>query len=297
MRSTLQRILVALDGSAESERILDEVDRIASRDASFDLLHVLPAFGHAVPGAGVDVEDLAASYLEAVAERYPSRRVKAYLWRGSPEEEIPKAARSLNADLLAMTTHARRGVSHLLLGSVAEVVVRNAPVPVLMTRPGSRPPADRLERILVPFDGSDVSGEVFDTVRTLAVDRDPEILLLQVITPVIADLATLGEPPPASPAAGSLEEHVARLRALGLRARAVIAQGDPAGQILRQARTLHADLIAMATAGRKGLSRILMGSVAEEVVRKMDRAVILHRISPSPELLKPAEEHHAPGSD
>ena len=53
----------------------------------------------------------------------------------------------------------------------------------------------------------------------------------------------------------------------------------------------------MATAGRKGLSRLLLGSVAEAVVRKMDRAVVLHRIAQIPEVVPRIQEQHASGSD
>jgi nucleotide-binding universal stress UspA family protein len=293
----MQRILVALDGSAESERILDEVLRVAPRDAALDLLHVVPAFNHEVPGAGYNLEDLAGLYLESVAERLADRKVRTTIWRGVPEEEIPKAARMFNADLLALTTHARRGVSHLLLGSVAEVVVRNAPVPVLMTRPGVRMSKAPLQRILVPFDGTEGSGDVIDTARDLAAGHDAELLLLQVVTPIAAGLATLGLPPPPADPTPSLEEQVGRLVQRGLRARAVVAHGTPADQILEQARKLKADLIAMATSGRKGLSRLLMGSVAEDVVRRMDRTVLLHRIAPRSEVLQWSQEQHAPGSD
>jgi len=120
------------------------------------------------------------------------------------------------------------------------------------------------------------------------------MLLLQVVTPVVASIGPLGPPPASAP---SLEEQVVHLVRRGLRARAVVAQGSPAEQILEQARKLKADLIAMATSGRKGISRILMGSVAEDVVRRMDRAVLLHRIAPRSEALQWSQEQHAPGSD
>jgi len=291
-----QRILVALDGSAESEQILEEADRIAPAGASFDLLHVIPTPERSIPGVGLNLEDLAAIYLESVAERFPGRSVRTFVWRGVPEEEIPKAAQSLGADLLALTTHARRGVSHLLMGSVAEVVVRNVAVPVLLTRPGVRPPPQPLERILVPLDGTEGSSEIFGTLRTLAAGRDPEVLLLEVVTPFAADLTTLGVPSPAPDPAPALEEQVRRLQKLGLRASAVVAYGEPAAQILLQARKFRVSLIAMATAGRKGLSRLLLGSVAESVVRKMDRAVLLQRISTAAEARR-SQEQHAPGSD
>ena len=293
----MQQILVALDGSAESEQILDEVVRIAGRDTGIDLAHVVPAFNHPIPGAGINLEDLAAIYLDSAAERVEGRTVRTFVLRSAPEEEIPKAALSLGADLLAMTTHGRRGLSHLLMGSVAEIVLRNAPVPVLMTRPGVRSPRRPLERILVPFDGTSASAEVFETVRTLAAGREVEVLLLQVVTPLLADSATLAFLPVPPDPALTLEEHVHRLQKQGLRVTPVVAQGDPAAQILAQAGKLQVDLIAMSTSGRKGLSRLLLGSVSEKVVRNMNRPMVLHRVAPSSETLPRIQKHHAPGSD
>jgi nucleotide-binding universal stress UspA family protein len=293
----MQRILVALDGSAESEQILDEVVRIAGRDVGIDLVHVVPALDRPIPGVGLDVDDLAAVYLENVAERLEGHNVRTFVLRGAPEEEIPKAALTLGADLLAMTTHGRRGLSHLLMGSVAEIVVRNSPVPVLMTRPGLPAPRRPVERILVPFDGTAASGEVFDTVRTLAAGREVEVLLLQVVTPLVADSTTLAFLPTPKDPALTLEEQVLRLRKQGLRVTPVVAHGDPATQILEHAGKLQVDLIAMSTSGRKGLSRLLLGSVAEQVVRKMDRPVVLHRVAPSSETLPRIQKHHAPGSE
>lgn len=293
----MQQILVALDGSAESEQILDEVVRIAGRGVGIDLAHVVPAYNRPIPGAGINVDELASLYLENVAERLQDRKVRIFVLRGSPEEEIPKAALTLGADLLAMTTHGRRGLSHLLMGSVAEIVVRNSPVPVLMTRPGLQAPRRPIERILVPFDGTAASSEVFDTVQTLAAGRQVEILLLQVITPLVADSATLAFMPTPEDPALTLEDHVLQLRKGGLQVTPVVAHGDPATQILEQAGKLQVDLIAMSTSGRKGLSRLLLGSVAEQVVRKMDRPVVLHRVAPSSETLPRIQEHHAPGSD
>jgi len=100
-------------------------------------------------------------------------------------------------------------------------------------------------------------------------------------------------PDPAVP----LEDQVQRLQRTGLRASAVVAYGDPVASILLQARKFRVDLIAMATSGRKGLSRLLMGSVAEGVVRKLDRPVLVHRVASASEAYRRAQEQHAPGSD
>ena len=125
------------------------------------------------------------------------------------------------------------------------------------------------------------------------------MLLLQVVSALgSVDRFHAARLPPVAPdPAPTLEERSPASRRLGLRATAVVASGAPAGQILLQARKFRMDLIAMATSGRKGISRFLMGSVAEDVVRHMDRPVLLHRIAPIPEAIRRIQEQHAPGSD
>src|SRR5205823_1092919 len=188
----------------------------------------LPSLSQEVPNLGMTVEDVAEEYLRKVAARLEKRPVRTFIWRGAPEEEIPKAARSLNADLIAMTTHARKGLSHLLLGSVAEAVVRNSATPVLLTRPDVPRPRKPLERILVPIDGSAPSREVFGSVRNLVADTGAEVILLQVVVPVlVADPVTgftpIGIPQPLPDPAPRLEEFARQLARSGLRTRAVVA--------------------------------------------------------------------------
>jgi len=298
----MHRILVALDGSPESEQILDEVERVGGGQVSIDLLHVLPTNGQEVPNLGLNVEDVAQEYLRKVAARLTKHTVRTFIWRGEPEEEIPRAASHLKVDLIAMTTHARKGLSHLLLGSVAEAVVRNSSTPVLLTRPDVARPRKPLERILVPIDDSAPSREVFGSVRNLVADGGAEVILFQVVVPVlVADPVTgftpIGIPQPLPDPAPRLEEFARQLARAGLRTRAVVASGDAADQILDHAQSLDADLIAMATAGRKGLSRFVIGSVAEKVVRRMDRPVLLHRIAPKTDAGSQVQEVHAQGTD
>jgi nucleotide-binding universal stress UspA family protein len=298
----MRRILVALDGSPESEKILEEVERVGGAQGSIDLLHVLPRVEREVPNVGVTVEDVAEEYLRKVAARLLKHPVRTFIWRGEPQEEIPKAARRLKADLIAMTTHARKGLSHLLLGSVAEAVVRNSSTPVLLTRPDLPRPRKALERILVPLDGSAASREVFVSVRSLVGDSGAEVILFQVVVPIlvgdpVTGFTPIGIPQPLPDPRPRLEEAARRLALEGFRTRAVVASGDAADQILDHARSLDADLIAMATAGRKGFSRFMIGSVAEKVVRRMDRPVLLHRITPKAEAASQLQELHAQGAD
>ena len=140
-----RRVLVALDGSQSAEAVLRFLLEIAGPlDMTVLLLRVLepvrPTVLEAMPGVVVeDVEGRrrdAEEYLAPMAAALRARGVDT-AWavrRGQPAEEILAAARESGADLIAMATHGRTGLNRLLFGSVAEAVLRQAPVPVFMIR-------------------------------------------------------------------------------------------------------------------------------------------------------------------
>lgn len=165
------KILTTLDGSQFSERILEPVQLLARQaNAQVYLLRVIPP-AHDVGRAGRNFEPVAENtgaaltglrpsnprvreietatqaaerttaeaqdYLTAAARRLGDVQVEC-LVRDSdhPAEQIVRCARELGADMIAMATHGRTGLAHLLAGSVAEAVVRSAGTPVLLVRPG-----------------------------------------------------------------------------------------------------------------------------------------------------------------
>lgn len=139
------RVLVPLDGSKTAEAIVPFVLEIAG---PLDLEVVLVRVVVPIPPSVVEgirdvaVEDVEArqaeaeTYLSGVAAELRDRgvRVRTVVRRGDPVTEIASAARELEADLIAMTTHGRGGLGRLLFGSVAEAVLRTAELPVLMMR-------------------------------------------------------------------------------------------------------------------------------------------------------------------
>jgi nucleotide-binding universal stress UspA family protein len=201
-----------------------------------------------------------------------------------------------------MTTHARGGLYSLLMGSVAQAVVRHSALPILMTRPGLDAPKRPLGRILVPVDGTERSTSICATVRNLAAESGAEVVFFQAVVPIlvvdpVTGFTPVGVPEPLPDPTAALEELALGFRREGLVARAIVAHGTAAEQILQQARKIDADLIAMATSARRGLSRLMLGSVAEDVVRRMDRAVLLHRATSRAETPIHAQEVHAHGAD
>jgi len=147
---TLKRILVPTDFSSHSLAALDyAVDFAKPFKAQLIAVFAIEPVYLAVPdfagvGAATAMGELLAeqrrgarTQLQALERRYAKRRVKLrlLLQTGAAHLAIAAAAKQVKADLIIMATHGRSGVTHLLMGSVAERVVRNAPCPVLIVRP------------------------------------------------------------------------------------------------------------------------------------------------------------------
>jgi nucleotide-binding universal stress UspA family protein len=140
-----KRALVALDGSPVAETIIPFILDIAGPlDLEVILLRVLqPLPPVVVEGSPyLSVEDPAArridaqEYLAPVAVELRNKgvRVTTEVRSGAPAQEIVAAAREAGADLIAMSTHGRGGLGRLIFGSVAEAVLREAEIPVLLMR-------------------------------------------------------------------------------------------------------------------------------------------------------------------
>jgi nucleotide-binding universal stress UspA family protein len=146
---TYQRILIPLDGSELSEQALDAAyPLVRAFGAELLLVGVLDLSAgmydiYAETLQPLDLKDQLETLLAGTLDRVVTRveaeglTVRRYLEVGIPHEEIAGVAEREGADLIVMTTHGRRGLSHLLLGSVAEKVLRTAPCPVLVVRPSS----------------------------------------------------------------------------------------------------------------------------------------------------------------
>ncbi len=196
---------------------------------------------------------------------------------GEPTPGIARAAKLSGADLILMATQGRTGLAHLLMGSVTEAVLRTVQVPILALRPGQEEhPLAAVQRILWATDLSPVSEAAWPYALRLADLLAAELVLLHAVHP--ADLAGLADhavrPPKGwmqrflMPLEEELEHRKPAVEALGLRARRKIVVGVPAEVIVAEAWAEQADLIVVGTHGRSGLSHVLLGSVAEAVIRK-----------------------------
>jgi nucleotide-binding universal stress UspA family protein len=142
----VKTILVPLDGSTLAEAALPPaIDLARDRGARLILLRATEA--HAAPLADPAEAQVAAvrgaeTYLAGVRTRINTAElptVDTSVWYGPPAEAIVEAARFRGADLIVMSSHGRTGLGRLVLGSVAETVLRATSVPILLIRPGDVP--------------------------------------------------------------------------------------------------------------------------------------------------------------
>ena len=251
------------------------------------------------PGVDAGPAQLAAteraeSELSIVAEHLCADGVETepHVYYDDPAAAILDAARRLRVDLIAMSTHGRTGLGRWVYGSVADTVLRGAQVPILLAPAGAQlswPHAGGL-RVLVPLDGSELAQEAIGPAQMFAETFGAELLLLRVVEPPSYPLygdgyayVPIDAEVEVAEARRYLEEEAGCLRTSGLLrgdGRAVEVQtavGQPAAEIARVAREQHADLIAMATHGRGGLARLVMGSVATGVLQRAGLPILLTR--------------------
>jgi nucleotide-binding universal stress UspA family protein len=142
----LEKILVPLDGSALAEAALPKaVDMAESSGAKVLLIRAAEA--HTLPGvdpteAQIKVVQEAEDYLAQVGDRLAAlglKNVETSVWYGPAAYAIVEAARLNKVDLIAMTTHGRSGLGRLILGSVAESVLRGTTTPILLIRAAEAP--------------------------------------------------------------------------------------------------------------------------------------------------------------
>ena len=289
------RILVPLDQSSLAEQALGTAEAIAHAshgELSLVLAHRMAPYDGSLVGSWSDAKDPAESvYIRAIVDevaRGSGVTVGGTVATGMPAETICRRAREIGADLIVMTSHGRTGVSRAWLGSVADGVVRTASVPVLVLRAtddapamGRGHPIPLFRRILVPLDGSTTSSAILSSAAELAKCDNARLIFLRVVAPVplfvidpqIPAYPTNIEDPDATKQVAdatreelnevaSAMEHEYSLNVETL----VVVSGRTAHAILASAERHAADLIAMTTHGR-GVSRFVLGSVTDKVLR------------------------------
>jgi len=200
---------------------------------------------------------------------------------GAPPETIVAYADDYDIDLIVAGTHGRRGLQRLLIGSVAEEVLRTASCPVLTVRGEEGvAPAWAVRNILVPIDFSDASLEALRHAKELALTYGAQITLLHAVEEVVYPSAYGIEPAnmPGPQVIDRVEENLAELARTELGYEHIVVQasvGYAPSTILDYANSHEVDLVVIATHGRTGLERMLLGSVAERIVRRSPAPVFV----------------------
>lgn len=272
----IRRILFPTDFSECAEQAFTQAAHLAERfDAELHVLNVgLPHVESANDPMGflelVDEAPHTQSDAAFTAET-GARVVHAQVRVLSPAAGILDYASAHDIDLIVMGTHGRRGLNRLLIGSVAEEVVRLARCPVFTIRASEDAPV-RFERILAPVDFSAFSSVAVAYAKALAALYGARLDLLHVVEEVTLPGPYGIEPMPTvtSGVADRAQEALLQMAAAlpgEVPVEAHVLVGHAARDVLDFAAIRHTDLVVIATHGRTGIARLLLGSVAEKVVR------------------------------
>jgi nucleotide-binding universal stress UspA family protein len=288
-------IMVPLDGSSFGEHALPYAISIARHTGA--QLHLAHVYDIPPPESGDSVDAELRAYEQAYVEGFVPRvqphcqgPITTIQLDGPTAVELHDYAMAITADLVIMTTHGRGALSRLWLGSVADKLVRQLPMPVLLVRPHEPAPdfahVPTFKHILIPLDGSALAEQILPHALALGRLAQAEFTLLQAIAPVIGAYSTelygAGWSDQVleqvrTNARAYLDGIAAPLRAKSLHVRTVVADTFPMTAILDYARAHAVDLIALATHGRSGVARWLLGGVADKVLRSAELPVLLYR--------------------
>lgn len=275
---TIRRVLFPTDFSEAAARAFPQAAFLADwHDAELHIVNVTEGREEPADALPVEPETLSEWFRESGTDAGPDWDALPVVQKqvsGEPAERLVSYVEDRDIDLVVMGTHGRRGVRRMLLGSVTEEVIRGADCPVLTVRTDApEAPRTAVRRILVPVDFSEASETAVLHAKEIAQTYGAEIHLLHVIEEVVYPSAYGVEMPPISS-----EEVTARLeQSLGNMAREGIGYehvqisvtvGYAPLTILDYVEDNEMDLLVIATHGRSGLDRVLLGSVAERVLRQ-----------------------------
>lgn len=283
-------IMVPVDGSAFSREALFQGLRLARKTGA--QLRLVRVASSSIVAGGPDAapaentawtierDDLQAQLNRLAVECRSNSHVEvtATVEEGPITDALRGHALRHRVDLIVMATHARRGMARAFLGGVADQLIRETGIPVLIVRPPSL--ATELvdgpcyKRIIVPLDGSTLAERSLGPAIALAKAEHAQVTLLRIVTPPKGwPRPQTGKPMPPlrAPGLDEAERYLAKVRMdlaeRGFRAHtAVVVADDVARAIVGFAQASDEDLIAIATHGRGGITRVFLGSVADRVM-------------------------------
>jgi nucleotide-binding universal stress UspA family protein len=296
----IQTILVPLDGSSLAERALPYGTRLASAlGARLIVMHGrLPRETGSAPD--FDVRAVARRLREGGTEppgtttALDIEAITHYVYADEVAASICETVAEQGTDLIIMATHGRTGLGRWVYGSVADQVLCQSTVPVLLVTPACDAawPEGAPRRILVPLDGSRLAEDALEPVCMLATALQASLVLVGASGPLATGYAESVPYARSGFDAAIRETHeyletiARRLREAGQTVAVDAEVGQPGVVIDGIARRRHVDLIAMATHGRSGAARLALGSVASELLQRSTIPLLVWR----PVSLRHAEE-------
>lgn len=295
-----QKMLIPLDGSELAETVLTYAIELSGRmDIDLTLLHVSSQ-------ARADFAPMQKAYIKRAADsvRRHARELQAKTIRkevekpvkvrgeivnGYPAEEILNYATENEFDLILLATHGRSGLNQWSIGSVAGKIMSASKIPILLVRAGVEDvvPFNEWQKmtLMVPLDGSELAETVLPHVEALArqrSDKPTEVLLLKISEPPsiptyygpeISGVSlnwgdyiqgeTIRRKQSAVDYLNGIEE---KLKARKIDARSEVIEGKANDEIVEFAAKNPQSVVIMATHGRSGLSRLVYGSVAANLL-------------------------------
>jgi nucleotide-binding universal stress UspA family protein len=297
-------ILVPLDGSPAAEHALTWASSIAQQNGSplqLVRVHVPPAPLMVGSELASDVmldaaiRKIESTYLEEMAARLGKAvtiPVHQSLLEGATADAIDDHAKAVKADLIVITSHGRGAFARFWLGSVADKIIRHAPAPILVVRPvDDQAPnlSDRpaIQRLVIPLDGSLLAERIIEPAIKLGKTFGAEYSLVLILE-AVENIETLSEMKAKIPggwmpeatqkkAETYLEKVAHHMRGHSVIVHTkVIPHGSAAAGILDYSKTHGRPVIALATHGRSGLKRLILGSVADKIIRGATMPVLIY---------------------
>ncbi len=289
-----KRILVATDFSEYSKVALDScLGASKCMKTKLYVLHTIEKFPHDYvhllsstthSNMKQKLEEEAMGKIKAMLpkELLESENIVPIVRFGKPFLEIIKIAKEKDVDLMVIGTHGRAGVDRVILGSVAERVVRKAGCSVMVVRSKKYV---GFKRIIVPIDFSDCSRKALEHSTATARAHNSKLTILHVyeesfIEPyvraanseeeaeeIIKEIEQVNE--------SKYDEFLNTIDLSGVEYEKLLKKGIPETEIVAIAMEQQANLIVMGTHGRSGIKHILVGSTAEEVVRNVPCDIIV----------------------
>jgi len=303
----MKRILVPLDGSDLAERALAPALRLAARHQA--RLHLAIVVEETPPplalamdiraGQQEQKEGQAREYLNRIRDRlaieWQEVSIEVHLAVGPVAERILGVAAEQGVDLIVLTTHGRGRWERFWLGSVADYLVRASAIPLLLLRGDEY--SDRLfsddqspSHVFIPLDGSRMAESIFDTLPAVLPRTGSRVTAISVVRQY--HLASTGYEAGMTFVQSLYKEERSRLEAyleqakpglegIGVeRVETYLAEGpDVARALLGACDELDADLIAISTEGLGAAPRLLVGSVADKLIRSSKLPVLVARRS------------------